>query len=333
MNEQIKSIHLTHKTTSKNILSKLDYSYRKDPHKIHKIFDKLKNSKIIQEYFLIITCHRFEIYFILNKNIKNSKKMISQINQLTKVNKTQLNINNSLESLSHLIRVASGVESKIMGEKDIFVQIKNYLNLAILSKNVENILKNFINYSLKKATKYRKESKIDKEINSYSQIPLEIIKKMKYNKKSNILILGTGMLGLKIVKELIKKDFKNIYIASRNYKKNKKISKKFKINAIRFKDIQKIIGNINILITCFIGEIFSFDYFNQSISREILCIDLGVPFNLNPKIQKIKNIKLYGINNFSNILNKNKKNKKNQLLKITNFLKKDFKNFKKYSKR
>ena len=277
----------------------------------------LRKSILINGLFIISTCNRTEIYFDYDQN-KINKKNISHkiISCLINFKKISEGISPYVEkkfdkdAYSHIFRVASGLESMIIGEYQIVEQIKNAYKLCSKNKMLSPILERMIQKSLNASKFIRTKTKIDKGAVSVSYAAVEKINKIYSKKSISIVNVGTGKTGELTLKYLIKKKYKNIQILNRTINKSKKISEKLKLEYQPLENIYKVLSKCDIIIfsTSSPKKLITFNDTVKSLNsrkKPLLIIDLSVPTNVPKEIKNIKNVNLINIDGLKDEVNKN----------------------------
>tara|TARA_B100000683_G_C12509812_1_gene560310 strand:- start:9205 stop:10410 length:1206 start_codon:yes stop_codon:yes gene_type:complete len=277
----------------------------------------LRKSIIVNGSFIMSTCNRTEIYFDYDQN-KIKKKNISHkiISCLINFKKISEGISPYVEKkfdkdvYSHIFRVASGLESMIIGEYQIVEQIKSAYKLCNKNKMLSPILERMIQKSLNASKLIRTKTKIDKGAVSVSYAAVEKINK-KYSKKSiSIVNVGTGKTGELTLKHLIKKKYENIQILNRTINKSKKISEKLNLKYQPLENIYKVLSTCDIIIfsTSSPKKLITINETIKSLSnrkKPLLVIDLSVPTNVPKEIKNIKNVNLINVDGLKDEVNKN----------------------------
>jgi len=292
----------------------------------------LRKRILINGSFIISTCNRTEIYFDYDQN-KINKKNISHkiISCLINFKKISEGISPYIEkkfdkdAYSHIFRVASGLESMIIGEYQIVEQIKSAYKLCSKNKMLSPILNRMIQKSLNASKLIRTKTKIDKGAVSVSYAAVEKISK-KYSKKSTSIVnVGTGKTGELTLKYLIKKKYENIQILNRTINKSKKISEKLNLEYQPLENIYKVLSKCDIIIfsTSSPKKLITINDTIKSLStrlKPLLIIDLSVPTNVPKEVKNIKNVNLINIDGLKDEVNKNYIKRKEESLIASKYI-------------
>lgn len=331
---QIVSMLLTHHKTPNNFFYNYYNYYRNNKESIHRDLSFLKLKYKLEGVFLFFTCHRFELYI---SEMNYSKKKITAIgmnvikilfSDNVKDYEKYIESFGTKDSLKHILGVAAGIDSIIIGEVDIIEQIRESYQYAKKFNNTDIVLNSIIEFAYNFGKKIRKDSKIERGLTSYASIPFEYFKNHDLDIfKRKVIVLGTGMLGNRVVQNLVNKKIKNIFLTSRNYKKAVDLVKKYKIKSFPLAKIEEVVVNNSVVICCFAGgEINELRGFRKTLDSRVEIFDFGIPSNIPVEMQKIKEIKYLSIDDFQEIITKDGKKKKNLKAYLKNFIHEQIKN-------
>jgi glutamyl-tRNA reductase len=245
---------------------------------------------------ILSTCNRHEVYLLAEEEI--SKKVLNTLKHIL----LNSNINNDsiLElqeeyAIEHLLEVASGLDSVIIGEPEILDQIRN--TKVVGFGRAKNFMKFIFDEVYKEGLEIRKDLNIKGP--SWDELILQLFSKYDIKHDKNILIIGYGSVGKNIAEKLYKNGYSNIFIANKSIEKVPKIFK----SVHKLDDLNELLKYSDIIITAtkspnYILDINNFEFIPKN--KEILIIDISLPRNVNPNIlDKHKNISLLTIEDFN----------------------------------
>ena len=306
--------------------------YLDDAQKI--VFHNLLKKHIgVEGLMLISTCNRTEIYFEFENHIGQESKFIHSIV------KELAEFRNFKESLSpylikqtgsynvskHLFRLACGLESMIIGEFQIVEQLKNSYDFSYKHKMLGPILNRMVQKSLETGKFIRTNTKIDKGALSVSYAAVEKIHKTLKIDNPEFLCVGLGETSKLSIKHLHQKNYTNIKIANRTFKKSSEFAKSLNINAIKFQAFKKELLKVDVAIfsTSSKEALISkneLDEITGKRDKDLLIIDLSVPRNIPNDCQDISNVKIINVDDLKDVVNLNYKKRKSQILQAEKFI-------------
>ncbi|MDO5852062.1 MAG: glutamyl-tRNA reductase [Methanobacteriaceae archaeon] len=294
----------------------MENSYKK----LDELNQQLNQEYNIKEQITLKTCNRYEIYMILEDDIE--------------VPVTGFIIEKDDGAVNHLLRLASGLESMILGEDQILGQIKNARKKAIKEKTIGKKLEKIFTKAIHVGQSVRKNTQINQGGVSIGSGAVELIEQKKgaFNNEK-ILIIGAGEMGTVVAKALLEKNINAMIVANRTFDKAQQLAEELSGKAITFDKLTETIPKIDIIISATGAPhpIINYDRI-KDIPREKLenkiMIDLANPHDINEDVQK-KGIKLYNLDDLRYITDKNKTKRELEAKKVEKIIETEFKLLKK----
>ena len=226
--------------------------------------------KFPEKYVYLQTCNRAELYYGTSEFTK--------------------------EIITHLCRVITGLESKIIGETNIHGQVKKAYFEAIENNHASHGLHKLFQTAFRIGKKARTESGISENIVSHSRACFELAKSMSVNlENKKIIVIGAHHTNKKIIRLFSSANCEKIFITNRTDEKAELIAKDFDCFFLKYSKFKTKIKDIDILITATGSTepiLHSKDF---PKNRKIIIIDLGVPRNISIKGNKNEKILYYNI--------------------------------------
>jgi glutamyl-tRNA reductase len=315
-------IGLNHKTAEIDIREKLAF----DGPKLEEGLLRIRDLHEIKESVIISTCNRVEIYL----NAGNAEKATSSIKEFIAgfhdIKKKSLNnalyIHEDIKAVKHIYRVASSLDSMVVGEPQILGQLKEAFEFALKHKTTGILLNRLFKKAISVAKRVRTETRIAENAVSISFAAVELAKKIftELTGKS-FMLLGAGEMAELAAKYIMNSGVEDIRIANRTYETGCQLAKEFSGRAIPFEDYLNELKHSDIVI-CSTGApnyILTKSQMHQVMkerkNKPVFLIDISVPRNIDPEINNLDNVYLYDIDDLqgvvdSNILERQKEAKK-----------------------
>ena len=280
------------------------------------IYKSLISKSKIKGLFIISTCNRTEIYFETSSSESSSKSFHSVIMTLSKLKKFNdglrpyIKKKDGVNAISkHLFRLASGLESMIVGEYQIVDQIKSAYKVCKKNKMLSPTLERMIQKSLEASKYIRTNSEIDKGGISVSSAAIDQLGNVSNSKNLSILCVGAGRTSKLSIKQLVSKKFKNIFITNRTESNVTPILEKFNLKLVKFNSWKKMLNSVDIIIFSTSSKkplLSDIDLKNIDKQRKnkIVLVDLSVPRNIVIK-KTYKNVQLVDLDNLKDRVNEN----------------------------
>lgn len=258
-----------------------------------KIADSLRDLKkhvLANDAVILSTCNRTEIYCssvnqpqaISNWLANYHKVMPEEINPHLYVLKNE-------ESVKHVFRVASGIDSMVLGEPQILGQLKEAVSIAEKTGTLNGPMKKFFDQAFYVSKKIRTETDIGINPVSLGQVIFHLArKKLNELKNAKILLIGLGEMTQALLSSIKSYNFKDICIANRTVSKAQKIAESMGGRACGLKNIPQELLSADIIISAInisdfvinTGHINTILKVKNKKPKNILLFDLGVPRNI-----------------------------------------------------
>ena len=278
------------------------------------LLSELKNNPLVVEACVLSTCNRTEIYTHLIEDkwsLNDCLALISAIKQYKIKEGDDIHFYTHYNELAihHLFRVASGLDSLVLGEKQILGQVKSAVEKArkwgIFAKKF-NIL---FDLAIRVGKKARSATHIGFGGSSISWAAMTLAEKaMGSLENKTVLVVGAGKMSKLTVGHVSNKGFKKLYLMNRTKEKALPLARQFGGEAVGFDDIKEVLAETDLTI-CASGAP------HYIIDREIVekvtiknplkvmtFIDISMPRNIDPAIAGIPNIHAYHIDDLKAVV-------------------------------
>lgn len=313
-------VGINHKTAPVEIRERFSFS----PQKIIEANRMLKDGVSLAENLILSTCNRMEIYAAVNSDedsLAGIKDFLSKFHNLNLSDYDKaIYVYKDKAAIEHLFKVASGLDSMVIGEMEILGQVKKAYLDAKCSCTAGKILHRLFEKSFNTAKKIRTETFIGRGAVSISSAAVKLAAKIlgRLNDKM-VLIVGAGAVGEQLVLYLKKNGIKSIFVTNRTLEKARDLAAKFSAQAVSFEDFKNSLVEVDIIISS-TGAPHSIIRKDDILSlmpkrkqRPLFIIDLAVPRDVEPEVNQVDNVYLYDIDDLQKIVNENIKFRVNEL--------------------
>ena len=200
------------------------------------------------------------------------------------------------EVARHLFKVACGLESAIIGEQAVQGQIKEAYMTAKRTKKLPAGMHKLFESALQIGKRVRSETQISHGAVSHSLAAIEIIEQEKIDlRNARITIIGVNKLTEEIIKFLLNKKAKLVFLANRTEEKARRMAEPYGIDIFRLEDKQKFLKDIDILISATSAPDAIIHSSDLTPGRPLLAIDLAFPRDIDPEVAKMQGVTLYNL--------------------------------------
>ena len=266
----------------------------------------------IESFFGISTCNRTELYFVGKKDIsKNVLTETLKALQVNNISDESFYFLSGHDALVHMSKVASGIDSQVLGEQEIFGQFKTAYkkakDIGIVGRELIYLSEKVIEISKKART----QTKIGLNSLSVSGLALKLVNNIFENPQDqNVLVVGAGSLAQNVIKRLYEKGIDKIKSINRSIKKIK-LNDSYEIFSGSLESLHSELEHTDIVIASsttelpIIGKGAVENALRTRKNKPMLLIDLGVPRNIEEEIKNIEQAYLFSIDDIEKITQEN----------------------------
>ena len=216
------------------------------------------------------------------------------------------------EAIRHLFRVASGLDSMVIGEPQILGQVKDAYAAARDAGAMRGRLDAIVNSAFRAARRVRNETGIGQLAVSISYMAVELARKIFGELGGlSILLIGAGKMSELSAKHLQKSGVDRIYVANRTYEHAVELARGFAAQAVSFDRLLEILQQVDIVISSTGARDFILTKKTaQGViaarkNRPIFLVDIAVPRDIDPQINSIDNMFVYDIDDLRQVADSN----------------------------
>jgi len=226
------------------------------------------------------------------------------------------------EAVRHVFRVASSLDSMVMGEAQILGQVKDAYREALAQHATGVILNRLMHCSFRAAKRVRSETGIAVNPVSVSHAAVELAKKIFGSLDGKkILLIGAGEMAELTGTQLIERGAQSIIVANRSLAQAEILAEKFHGEATALEALEKKLIEADIVISSTGAPDFIVtadmlkNIHHQRKNRLLFLIDIAVPRDIEPEASELENVYLYNIDNLQDIVDENMHARKREAIK------------------
>ena len=306
-------VGLSHKTAPIKIRERIAFPEDQLSSALTSLNQELK----LQESMIVSTCNRVEIIAQGDNNqveIADSIKhfLYSYHSLHPPFLEDYLYTYQRHSAIRHVFRVASSLDSMVVGEPQILSQMKQAYLLAQQAGSIGTDLNSLLPRAFFVAKRVRNLTRIGASAVSISSVAVELAKKIFGDlSEKSVLLLGSGKMGALTARNLMNSGIQEIFVASRNPENSNQVASQVNGKSIAFDTIDEYLTQANIVIVSTNSSSFLLKPpMIESITRKrkyrpIFIIDISVPRNVDPEVNAIDNVFLYDIDDLQSVMEAN----------------------------
>src|SRR5687767_8963482 len=238
--------------------------------------------------------------------------------------------------IRHLFRVASGLDSMILGEPQIGGQVRKAFVAATEMGTLDSLLSQVCEHTLRVAKKVRTETGIGESAVSVPYAAVELAKKIFGDLRGlQVLLLGTGEMGELTAEHLHAQQVKQVFVANRSYERAVELAARFGGAAVNFDDLDEHLTRCDIVIASTAAPHFIVEphHVTRALEtrrkRNLFLIDLSVPRNIHPAVAEIDGAYLYNIDDLQQVADANVEKRQSKALDAEQIVQREVEGFRK----
>lgn len=305
-------VGLNHKTADVDVREKLAFNGEK----LEEGLVKISSLPDINGAVILSTCNRVEIYSDV-KNAANAsdaiKTFLSEFHNLdrTAIDRSLYTYEKE-HAVKHVFRVASSLDSMVVGEPQILGQLKDAFEFALQKKTTGILLNRLMKKAISVAKRVRTETRISENAVSISFAAVELARKIFTDlSEMSFMLLGAGEMAELAAKHMVSFGIREVVVVNRTYDRGCELAREFNGRAVKYEEMLKEMTHTDIVI-CSTGApsyvLKKEDM--QKVMKErkqkpVFIIDISVPRNIDPEINDLDNVYLYDVDDLQGVVDAN----------------------------
>mgnify|MGYP006287076147 FL=1 len=285
---------------------------------------ELKDHPEIREIIILSTCNRVEMLLTAHDPQSAIQRVEAHIARSRDVNVARLRQSmytyTGAEAVRHLFRVASSLDSMVVGEPQILGQVKAAYKTAVESRATGVILNRLLHKAFSVAKRIRSETGIGDRAVSISYAAVELARKIFGRlEDKTVLLVGAGEMAELAVEHLNRsRSTGALYVANRTFSVGVELARRFSGKAIDFEEISETLESADIIIS----STGASDYvltrdqvrpvMRKRKNRPLFFIDIAVPRDVDPAINRLNNAYVYDIDELQGVIEENMESRKSE---------------------
>jgi glutamyl-tRNA reductase len=312
-------VGLSHKTASVEIREKMSFPEAK----LSDALMCMSRIDAVNENVLLSTCNRVEAYATVRDpeaGVEGLKSFFLEYHGLEGDKYlNSLYAYEGVDAIKHIFRVAASLDSMVVGEPQILGQLKDAYDHGLSKKTTGVVMNRLMKKAISVAKRIRNETKIAESAVSISFAAVELARKIFGDLDGKtVMLAGAGEMAELAARHLVNNGVKKVLVANRTYERALKLADEFDGEAVKYEDLADEMVRADILIASTGATDYIVNHADMSRvikgrkNRPVFLIDIAVPRNLDPEINKIDNVYLYDIDDLESVVDSNIKERQKE---------------------
>jgi len=329
---QLLTVSINHKTAPVQLREGLHLS----DDEVRKIIIKAKDN-FIKEGLLLSTCNRTELYGIpVNSQITHQQFQTIIAENKNSTGTSPENFQNfvSRDSLKHLFSVISGIDSLLIGDNQIFKQVKNACAISEEMQFAGFLMRRVFDSAIRVGKRAISETEISEGAVTVSYAAVQLIEKIFSNlSKKSALIIGTGETGEIAAKHLRDRGIGRLALTNRTFEKAEKLAADLKTAVFPFDTFKDHFHKFDIIISATSAEgiIITRSDVEAAMKKRsfasMVLMDIAVPRDIDSDTKNIDYVFYHDIDSLNIIVEQNVIKRKDEVPKVEKIIAEELDSF------
>ena len=324
MLEHFHILAFTHKNMDVSEVGKLHIETDKQK----ELLTAFKNEMKLDELMFLSTCNRVEFLFTTKEDVDANflfhffKKLYhhyepTQIDLFVET----AELHSGIQSIAHILQVASSIDSMIVGEREIITQVRNAFEASKSMGLTGDFIRLVMRHTVETAKKVYTETSIANKPVSVVALAYHTLRDMNITLDARVLMIGAGMTNSNMAKFLKKHGFKNFAVFNRTVLKAENLANELHGEGFGLDALRTYSKGFDIIITCTGAEspVITPEIYQQLLQAETsrkVVIDIAIPHDLDAEIVKKHNVTHISIDYLQKISDKNLQERSKEIVHV-----------------
>ncbi len=303
------AVGLSHKTAPVEIRERIAVA----PEKLRCAGCRLKVSAGLSEVVVLSTCNRIEVYGVTENSRLRLESLFDVLAPADVACRPYLYVHEGAEAIAHLLSVAGGLDSMVLGETEITGQVKQAYQAAHDAKLTGPVTNRLFQKAFQAAKDIRTLTQVGRGATSVGSVAVELAEKVFGGDltRQSVMIIGAGKMGEACVRHLAKKGVRSILVANRSLDRARELAGALGGRAIGLADCVPALAEADIVLSStgspdlILRRADVAAILGARRGRPLFLIDIAVPRDIDPAVQQLDNVYLYNIDHLESIVREN----------------------------
>jgi len=283
--------------------------------KLAALHGELQSLAGLSEFAVLNTCNRVEIYGVAAQAeaVARLQAALCALNQMDATVFEQIRIElHDRPAIQHLLEVAAGIDSQMVGETEILGQVKDAYAAAQTRGTTGPVLNRVFQKTFQAAKHVRTHTAIGEGQISVASVAVDLAVKIFGDlRRCRVLVLGAGEIGEKTARAFKSRAVGEMAVTSRRLQRAEDLARAFATRAIPFERVAETLPDFDIAVCstaapqAVVTRAMAASAMRRRAVRPLFLIDLAMPRNIDPGVADLPNVFLYNLDDLAKIAEEN----------------------------
>jgi glutamyl-tRNA reductase len=306
------SIGASHETAPVELRERLAPTPARVPELLH----ELTAAAEVREAVVIATCNRVELYLVASDEAEAEREALALLAARADGTPAQVHagvrVHRNCDAARHLFRVASGLESMIVGEAEVQGQVRRAYQEALAAGTTGPLSNRLFRAALATGKRVRRETAIGRHGLSVPAVALALAREL-FGELSGrrVLVLGTGQTSELAARALAGSSAEMVFVANRSHDRAVALARRFEGRVAGYDSLPAELEAADVVVAATLSPhlVLHADAVRASLpgrgGRPLVLLDLAVPRDIDPACESMPGVALYGVDDLDGVIARN----------------------------
>ncbi|WAH38947.1 glutamyl-tRNA reductase [Alicyclobacillus dauci] len=295
------------------------------------VLTQLRESRTVMESIVLSTCNRTEIYALVNSVRAGHDYLLTVLSGTSGIDKEEIDQSTYFiqgeQAVAHAMRVASGLDSVVIGETQILGQMRTAFQEAFEAGNTGAMFNRLFREVIHVGKRAQAETTVGQTPVSVSYAAVQLACKIFGDISSRrALVIGAGHMGLLALQHLQAQGVGALVLANRSPDKARDVARQVGAEVISLADVSSVLENVDIVVSAtsapgyIVREAEVRDAMKAGRGRSVIFLDIAMPRDIDPVISSVPGVYLYDVDDLDGVIDANLQERKRQAVIIESMI-------------
>lgn len=311
MNELL-VLGLSHKTAPVAVRERLSVT---DP-QIERMLVELAKSEHVHEAAILSTCNRTEVYLVVGDPVQAEGELLNIIAKSSRIRPTELAAlvytPRNCDAARHLYRVASGLDSMILGEYEVQGQVKRAYETALRVGTTGPMLNRLFKAALRTGKRVRTETTLSERRTSVASVAVDLAAaEVGHLEDKSVMIIGAGETAELTAQAFAAQGVQTLFVSNRHADRARSLAERFNGRVGTLDELPEQLEQADVVISStgsphpVLGSSELGAVMTVRLARPLVLIDIAVPRDIDPECAAVPGVSLYDIDDLQAVVARN----------------------------